>query len=235
MTLDFRKPMYLNSIDGYNVGVAMIDEIEHRLGEHPIIHGHLIDRTRVNYPKTRHPIDKIKKVVFNNPATIVIWEDGTKTVVKCQPNDEYNAETGLLMCIAKKHFGNTGNFNEVFKKWIPDYKAPAEDPKPRNRYLYSNFLFINERLGVPGEPTPYIDSEGNSLFVGDVVRVSRDGETVNESSFVCRKKEKPFVMGILDRCDEKNGKIDAFTVTRIKKYTDVKVGEKHDFVTLCEE
>ena len=28
----------------------------------------------------------IKRVVFNNPATIVFWDDGTKTVVYCQDN-----------------------------------------------------------------------------------------------------------------------------------------------------
>jgi hypothetical protein len=67
-------------------------------------------------------ISKIKKVIFNDPATIVIWDDGTKTVVKCQEGDVYNAELGLAMCISKKYFGNKGNFNEVFKKWIPEEK-----------------------------------------------------------------------------------------------------------------
>lgn len=27
---------------------------------------------------------QIKNVIFNDPATIVFWKDGTKTVVKCQ-------------------------------------------------------------------------------------------------------------------------------------------------------
>jgi hypothetical protein len=63
----------------------------------------------------------IEKVIFNDPATIVIWDDGTKTVVKCQEGDKYNAELGLAMCISKKYFGNKGNFNEVFKKWVPEY------------------------------------------------------------------------------------------------------------------
>lgn len=63
----------------------------------------------------------IKKVVFNDPATVVMWSDGTKTVVKCQPNDVYSRETGLAMCIAKKFLGNKGNFNEVFKKFIEGY------------------------------------------------------------------------------------------------------------------
>lgn len=62
----------------------------------------------------------IKKVIFNDPATIVIWSDDTKTVVKCQPGDTYSKELGLAMCISKKFLGNKGNFNEEFKKWIPE-------------------------------------------------------------------------------------------------------------------
>lgn len=62
----------------------------------------------------------IVRVVFNDPATVVMWSDGTKTVVKCQPGDTYNPETGLALCVAKKFFGNTGKFNEVFKKHISE-------------------------------------------------------------------------------------------------------------------
>lgn len=62
----------------------------------------------------------IKKVVYNNPATIVFWMDGTKTVVKCSPDDEYSPETGLLMAIAKKFLGNnTAAFNKELRKWFP--------------------------------------------------------------------------------------------------------------------
>lgn len=60
----------------------------------------------------------IKKVIFNDPATIVYWMDGTKTVVKCQEGDTYSKETGLALCIAKKAYGNSGDFNKVFKKWV---------------------------------------------------------------------------------------------------------------------
>lgn len=64
--------------------------------------------------------DSIKNVIFNNPVTVVIWNDGTKTLVKCQPDDTYSKELGLAMCIAKKFFGNKGSFNEIFKKFIND-------------------------------------------------------------------------------------------------------------------
>ena len=62
-------------------------------------------------------LPEIEKVVFNCPATVVLWKDGTKTVVKCQEGDEYSKETGLAMCIAKRAFGNKGRYNYVFKKW----------------------------------------------------------------------------------------------------------------------
>lgn len=67
--------------------------------------------------KEMFDILKIKKVVFNDPATIVYWEDGTKTVVKCSENDTYDPEKGLAMCIAKKAMGNTGRYYDTFKKW----------------------------------------------------------------------------------------------------------------------
>ena len=66
--------------------------------------------------------NEIKDVIFNDPATIVFWKDGTKTVVKCQKDkgDTYNPELGLAMCIIKKMCNNKGNYNDVFNKWLPE-------------------------------------------------------------------------------------------------------------------
>ena len=61
---------------------------------------------------------RIDKVIFNDPATIVLWRDGTKTIVKCQEGDTYSKELGLAMCISKKALGNKGNFNDIFKEWV---------------------------------------------------------------------------------------------------------------------
>ena len=44
----------------------------------------------------------IKKVIFSDPATIVLWSDGTKTVVKTQKGDPYDPEKGLAMACMKK-------------------------------------------------------------------------------------------------------------------------------------
>jgi hypothetical protein len=76
------------------------------------------DRIKINAPD-RYRVE-IDRVIFNKPATIVIWADGTKTVVKCQDGDVYSKETGLALCIAKKALGNKGNFNDIFHEWIPE-------------------------------------------------------------------------------------------------------------------
>lgn len=61
-----------------------------------------------------------KKVIFDNPATIVYWEDGTKTVVKRQKGERFDKEKGLAMALAKKVLGNKGNYNNWFKEWCYD-------------------------------------------------------------------------------------------------------------------
>ena len=63
----------------------------------------------------------IRKVIFNDPATIVFWSDNTKTVVKCGPEDTFDMEKGLAMAIVKKMAGNDNRFHKVFKQWCkPD-------------------------------------------------------------------------------------------------------------------
>lgn len=61
----------------------------------------------------------VRQVIHHDPATIVYWLDGTKTVVKTQDGDTYDPEKGLAMAICKKALGNKGNYNDVFKKWLP--------------------------------------------------------------------------------------------------------------------
>lgn len=68
--------------------------------------------------ETMQVIDlKIKKVIFNNPATIVYWEDGTKTVVKVAEGDIFDEEAGVAMAHMRKIYGNRKNFKHKLKAW----------------------------------------------------------------------------------------------------------------------
>ncbi len=92
----------------------------------------------------------IENVIFQNPATIVFWSDGTKTVVNCMDNveikkkvvdgkevtirkpkkaDTYSEEAGLAMAIVKKWAGNNGNYNNIFREFIPEMAQAEKEAK----------------------------------------------------------------------------------------------------------
>ena len=88
-------------------------------------------------------IPEIKNVIFNYPETTVLWEDGTKTSVKCNPEDEYSKEVGLALCAMKKAFGNTGDFNDIFRKWIPKENSEKYNKRPYQDILDSLITVLN--------------------------------------------------------------------------------------------
>ena len=75
-------------------------------------------------------VPEIKKVIFNYPATIVLWEDGTKTVVKVKEDEEFDEWAGLAFCICKKLYGD--QFHKVFRK----YCDPAVEQKKEALALF---------------------------------------------------------------------------------------------------
>ena len=81
----------------------------------------------ISKPEMTHGCPGIKKVIFNDPATIVLWDDGTKTVVKCSEGDTYSEWSGLAFCICKKLMGD--EFHKVFKHWCDrdDIRKPIYD------------------------------------------------------------------------------------------------------------
>lgn len=71
-------------------------------------------------------LPEIRKVIFHDPATIIIWADGSKSIVKCTENDKYDPEKGFAMAIAKKALGNKGNYYNIFKEYIPVSEDEAD-------------------------------------------------------------------------------------------------------------
>lgn len=72
--------------------------------------------TTITRETLEHKVPDIDKVIFNDPATIVIWSDGTKTIVKAGKDEYFDKEKGLAMAISKKALGNKGNYFNTFKK-----------------------------------------------------------------------------------------------------------------------
>ena len=90
----------------------------------------------VTPPKTYEDcffVPKPKKIIYNNPCTIVIWEDGTKTICRVQEGQEFNEYYGYLACLAKKIYGTNGGVDRRIKS-VREYgkekkkKPEATDP-----------------------------------------------------------------------------------------------------------
>lgn len=67
--------------------------------------------------KESESVPEIQKVIWNKNACVVIWEDDTKTVVKCQEGDAWNKESGLMAAFSKKLFGNDNTFNKIINRY----------------------------------------------------------------------------------------------------------------------
>ncbi len=72
----------------------------------------------------------IREVIFNDPATIVFWLDGTKTVVIKSDDDQWDPEKGLAMAVIKKYFGT----NKEIKKIILELEGLEKDYKPLSSF-----------------------------------------------------------------------------------------------------
>ena len=72
--------------------------------------------------KSNNACDPIKKVIFNDPATIVFWKDGTKTIVKRQEGTEFDPEKGLAMAVCRHYLCDIcglERYDGVFKRYMP--------------------------------------------------------------------------------------------------------------------
>jgi hypothetical protein len=122
-------------------------------------------QNRLSGNSTPASTPEISKVIFNPPATIVLWTDKTKTVVKCQEGDTFDPEKGLAMAIAKKMFGNTGKYCDIFKKWVPDVEVKEERPIYPGDFCATDMRAAFDRLKRTAEQSTMSMKEAlNSLY-----------------------------------------------------------------------
>ena len=77
---------------------------------------------RTKETETMNPTNPITKVIFNDPATIVFWKDGTKTIVKCQEGTSFDPEKGLAMAISRHYLCDIcglERYDGIFNRYVP--------------------------------------------------------------------------------------------------------------------
>lgn len=63
-----------------------------------------------------------KKIIRNGPATIVMWPDGTKTVVKRAEGEENNTYSAFCAALAIKIFGSDSRLEKIVKNLTEEQK-----------------------------------------------------------------------------------------------------------------
>ena len=71
----------------------------------------------------------IDKVIFNPPATIILWNDKTRTVVKCREGETFDKHTGFAMCVVKKLYGP--DFHYILNKYGGKTEEETEEQPVR--------------------------------------------------------------------------------------------------------
>ena len=147
---------------------------------------------------------KIKKVIFNDPATIILWKDGTKTVVQTQGED-FDPEKGMAMAIAKKALGNEGNYYDIFKEWLPeeddeDYFTFDDASKALKKM---GEAFRNALKGPTIETTSCISKEA----VENITKHHEDSSPKKIDISFDNKKEAERVLRIMKCILEEDGEV----------------------------
>ena len=84
----------------------------------------LLTRRQETYSQSKK--GTVDRVIFNDPATIVYWKDGTRTLVKCSADDVFDKEQGFFMaCFLKA----TGMTKTKAAKFLTDMRQGEKDEK----------------------------------------------------------------------------------------------------------
>lgn len=126
---------YRKIVDENSYLIMKVSELKTEVSKHKTDPGYIV-------------CSSITKVIFNDPATVVFWKDGSKTVVKCMDGDMFDIRTGLILCILKKrlsaklysymncyqidgchksiydyimvqYLGGLKEYKEFLRKWVP--------------------------------------------------------------------------------------------------------------------
>lgn len=57
-----------------------------------------------------------QKILYSGNRTIVFWNDGDKTIVKCAEGQEFDEYNGFVAALAKKMYGSTSKAKRIINK-----------------------------------------------------------------------------------------------------------------------
>lgn len=84
---------------------------------------------KVDKEKKYDPYEIVDYKVINDTVVIVTFADGTTEKAVCNKNDTYDFERAIEICICKKKFGGTKEYNTAIKNALRQVKAVDDKKK----------------------------------------------------------------------------------------------------------
>ena len=99
------------------------------------LRGTTVRITEPTWCTTDKDLAKVKKIIFSPPATIVIWKDGHKEVVKCNRHEEFQPEVGVAMAFIKRIFESRNQFTKlVDNAWLDYVEGYLKKMRTKNSF-----------------------------------------------------------------------------------------------------
>lgn len=102
----------------------------------------------------------IKTVIRHDRATIIYWDDNTRTVVKCKEGDMYDPYYGFCACVCKKLYGGSSAVRDIAR--IPREPRPKKSKRDKTalsgRSIVLHLDLVdpdNEAFSSPAKPKTY--------------------------------------------------------------------------------
>lgn len=141
---------------------------------------HLFGEVHKEFGKRRKEIIEMNtpmKIIFNEPATVVFWKDGSKTVAKAH-NETFDPEKGLAMCYAKKALGGGYEASKRIEQLVKKYYKPKQEASEEPEVKTNPVVDLAEKLNQLEQDGVVLNrSKAYKFDDGQVVKYSKKIET----------------------------------------------------------
>ena len=145
-------------------------------------------------------VPAIKDVIFNPPATIIIWEDKTKTVVKCGEKDIYDPEKGMAMAISRKALGDRGSYYNVFEKWLEPYYKKQLDKFVEDACLGNLSKIGCVTVDFGSDNAKIVNAETGEVSESDICEYDHKEKYIDKRCGTCKYEDRTLVEEPCDLC-----------------------------------
>ena len=129
--------------------------------------------------KEKSKVPMPKKYIINHGATVLIWDDGEKTVVKRCADDEFNKKLGFLTAFFQHYSGMSKNKANKFLAELEVEDKEKEETKETKKTKSKTKFKVGDKVKVRNDLIEY-KRYGSNTFVDSMKEFKGETVTISE-------------------------------------------------------